>query len=466
MDVNPSMDKSLPSASYGGIIKLALPLILSMSSVMLMQFTDALFLSWYSADAIAAVVPAAMAAFLLSSALTSTAGYTSTFVAQYVGANRPGRVAAAVWQGIYFSVLSGIVLALVSLGAGPLFTWVGHAKAIQGMEVCFFSIMCWGGFFFVAATALSGFFSGLGKTSMVMAVNIAGLLTNVVLDYVMIFGKIGFPRLGVAGAALATVASQALIALVFALLFLRRANRSRWATWSSRAFDRPLFFRLIRFGFPGGMRFSLEMAGWTVFVFFVGRIGPIELAATNIAWRINGIAFFPVIGLSQAIAILVGNAQGSMRPDLSAKVAWRGTVLSQAWMIAMAVVFLVFPKQLFGIFAGSDPATISQFASLGPLLLRFVALYCLVDALNYVFIAVLVAAGDTRWTFFASIALNALFVAGLVAADVLYKTLIAEWVVATAFVMVQAVIWFARFLQGKWKTLRVIEPAVEELEVA
>jgi multidrug resistance protein, MATE family len=451
-----------PSTSYGDILKLAAPLVLSMSGVMLMQFTDALFLSWYSADAIAAVVPASMSSFFLSSALTGTAGYTSTFVAQYVGANRPERVATAVWQGIYFSILSGMVLALVSLGAGPLFAWVGHARAVQGMEVRFFSIMCWGGFFFAVGNALSGFFSGRGRTSVVMGVYIAGLLANVVLDYVMIFGKIGFPRLGVTGAALATVTAQALIALVFAFLFLRRANRLRWATWRSHAFDRLLFFRLIRFGFPGGMRFSLEMAGWTVFVFFIGRIGPMELAATNIAWRINGIAFFPVMGLSQAVGILVGNAQGSMRPDLSVRAAWRGTVLSQAWMIAMAIVFLVFPKQLFALFAGSDPATASQFASLGPLLLKFVAIYCLVDALNYVFIAALVAAGDTRWTFYASIVLNTLFVAGLIVADVLFRTLVAEWVVATGFVMAQALLWFARFAQGKWKTLRVIEPAVGE----
>ncbi len=456
------MKDSLPSVTYTGIIKLAAPLVLSMSGVMIMQFVDALFLSWYSADAIAAVVPAVMPALLLSSAFTGAAGYTSTFVAQYTGAGRPERSAAAVWQGIYFSVLSGAFLALVSLGARPLFGWVGHAPVIQAMEVRFFSIMCWGAFFFAAANALSGFFSGRGATSVVMAVNIAGLCANAALDYILIFGKFGFPRLGITGAALATVASQALITLVFAVLFLRRENRVHWATWRSRALDIPLFLRLVRFGFPGGMRFSLEMASWTVFVFFVGRIGPIDLAATNIAWRINGIAFFPAIGISQAVAILVGNAQGAGQPALSAKATWRGTALSQVWMLVMAAVFVVFPVQLFGIFAGRDPATAAQFATLGPMLLRFVAVYCLLDALNYVFISALVAAGDTRWTLYASIALNAAFVAALAAADVFFRTLFAEWLVATVFVMAQALLWLARFLQGKWKGLRVIEPKIAE----
>jgi MATE family multidrug resistance protein len=451
-----------PSTSYGAILKLAAPLILSMSGMVLMQFTDALFLSWYSADAIAAVVPAFMPSFLLASALTGTAGYTSTFVAQYVGANRPQRVAASVWQGVYFSILSGVLLALVSFAARPLYAWVGHAAVIQSMEVRFFSILCWGGFFFVVSSALSGFFSGRGQTTVVMAVNMAGQAVNIVFDYLLIFGKFGFPRLGVTGAALATVGSQALIALAFAFLFLRRANRRQWSTWRSAAFDKALFFRLVRFGLPGGMRFSLEMAGWTVFIFFIGRIGSIDLAATNIAWRINGIAIFPVTGLSAAVAILVGNAQGALRPDISARVMWRGTILSQGWMLVMAIVFVVFPRQLFGIFAGSDPASASQFASLGTMLLRFVAAYCLVDAFNYVCVSTLVAAGDTRWTLYASIMLNVLFFAGLAAADKWQRTLFAEWAIATAFVVLQAFMFFGRYMQGKWKGFRVIEPAVGE----
>lgn len=465
MDANPSMDKTLPSASYGGIIKLAMPLILSMSGVMLMQFIDAVFLSWYSADAIAAVVPAAMAAMLLSSAFSGTAGYTSTFVAQYVGAKRPERVAATVWQGIYFSIASGIVLALFAFLANPIFSWVGHADAIRTMEVRFFSISCWGAFFFVAASALTGFFSGRGETRVVMIVNVIGLFINAILDYVLIFGKLGLPRLGITGAALATVGAQALVAFVFGVLFLRRHNRTKWHTWRERAFNAGLLKRLVYFGFPGGIRFTVEITAWTVFVFFIGRIGPIDLAATNIAWRINGIAFFPVIGLAQAVAILVGNSQGAGRPDISFKATMRGTLLSQVWMVALAIIFIVFPQQLFGIFVSADAVpqeSLLRFAQIGNMLLRFVALYCLLDACNYVFVNALVAAGDTRWTLWASVVLNAAFVVALLAADVWNRTLMIEWTIATVFVMIQALIWFVRFLQGKWKTLRVIESAVEE----
>jgi MATE family multidrug resistance protein len=457
------MNQDLPSTSYGNIIKLAMPLILSMSGVMLMQFVDAIFLSWYSADAIAAVVPAAMASYLLSSAFSGTAGYTSTFVAQYVGARQPQRVAAVVWQGIYFSVFSGALLALVSFAACPFFAWVGHPEGIQKMEVTFFVIMSIGAFFFVAQSALSGFFTGRGETGVVMVVNIVGLVANGVLDYLLIFGKFGLPRMGITGAGLATVASQALITVVFGVLFLWKTNRGAWATWRSRAFDARLFLRLVKFGFPGGIRFSIEMAAWTIFVFFIGRIGIIDLAATNIAWRINGIAFFPIIGLSQSVAILVGNAQGAQRPDVSFRVTIRGMIVSQLWMIVMALVFIAIPGPLFGIFVTADAVpkeSLLRFAHLGEVLLRFVAAYCLLDACNYVFVSALVAAGDTRWTLYASIVLNGAFIGGLLAADTWSRTLYTEWTIATVFVMVQALVWFARFLQGRWKGLRVIEPAV------
>ncbi|MCU0608405.1 MAG: MATE family efflux transporter [Chitinispirillaceae bacterium] len=427
--------------TYGRILKLAAPMILSMSGVMLMQFIDAVFLSWYSTDAIAAVVPAGIAAMFLTSAFSGTAGYTSTFVAQYTGAKQPGQVAAAVWQGIYFSIIAGIALLPIALCAKPLFALANHPQHIRLMEVRFFTITCGGGFFLVVGSALSGFFSGRGKTGIVMVVNVIGLVSTIALDYLLIFGKFGLPELGITGAALATVLSQALIALIFAILFLRKKNRTAWASWKSRAFDKPLFLRLMRFGFPGGIRFCVEMAGWMIFVFFIGRIGPIDLAATNIAWRINGIAFFPAIGL-----------------------AWRGIVIAQVWMLLLAIIFLVFPQQLFGIFVSADAVpkdSLVHFAGLGVVLLRFVALYCLLDACNYVFVNALVAAGDTRWTLIVSIILNIVFIAVLLAADRCSRTLITEWIIATAFVMVQALIWMGRFMQGKWKKFRVIEPALE-----
>jgi multidrug resistance protein, MATE family len=459
------MDHSQPSASYKDLFTLSVPLILSMSGIMLMQFIDAIFLSWYSPDAIAAVVPAGMASLFLTSAFSGTAGYTSTFVAQYLGAGRRDAAAHAVWQGNWFAIVSGGLLVFVALLATPLFRWVGHAPHLQSMEATFFRISCYGSLFTVLTSALSGFFSGRGDTRTVMVVQLSSLALNALLDYVLIFGRFGLPRLGITGAALATVMASGVGTLVFFALFLNRRNRTEWATWKSCAFDAALCKRIVRFGFPSGARFTVEMLAWTVFVAFVGRIGSADLAVTNIAWRINGIAFFPAIGFSMAVGILVGNAQGAKQPVVAKKVAWRGLLITQAWMLVMAVIFLLLPVPLLNIFNTHDPSQTLSFTHLvsrGVVLLRFVALYCLLDGFNYVFVSTLTAAGDTRWTLVMTLVLNAAFIASLFAADLWCRTLYTEWVIATAFVMVQALVWFARFMQGKWKDFEVVEQKVVE----
>jgi MATE family multidrug resistance protein len=457
------MQNAPVNTSFRAILSLALPLILTMSGQMLMQFIDAIFLSWYSADAIAAVVPAGMTSWLLTSAFVGTAGYTSTFVAQYIGAGKSDRAPHVIWQGVYLSLAAGLLLMLFIPFAPRLFALVGHAPYIQAMEADYFAITCAGAIFIITASAIAGFFIGRGETKIVMIVHILGFAINAFLDYLLIFGKAGLPRLGIAGAAWATVAASMIVALLFLLLFLNGKNRDGWGMWQSRDFEPDLFFRLFRYGFPSGMRFSVEMMAWTLFVFFVGRIGSLELTATNIAWRINGIAFFPVIGFAQAIAILVGNSQGAMQPHISWNVTWKGIFVSQVWMVVMATLFLAFPHELFALFkAGNSGGEGLDIATTGVVLLRFVALYCLLDAFNYIFMGSLVAAGDTRWTMVMSVVLHVLFVAALLGADRWGRTLMIEWTIATVFVMVQALVWMGRFFQGKWKTMQVIEPAVIE----
>ena len=160
------------------ILKLALPLILSMTGLVLMQFVDALFLAWYSKEAIAAVVPAGMAATLIISPFQGTAMFTSTLVAHYVGARKPGRAFAATWQGIYFSVFCGLIVFLIGFAAEPLFSWVAHSEQIRSLEQRYFAILCWFSFSTICGSALSGFFSGRGHTFTLMVVQLAGLAAN------------------------------------------------------------------------------------------------------------------------------------------------------------------------------------------------------------------------------------------------------------------------------------------------
>jgi MATE family multidrug resistance protein len=331
------------------------------------------------------------------------------------------------------------------------------------MEVAFFTIVCLGAPFSLPNQSLAGFFTGRGETRLVMFVQIIGILTNAILDYLLIFGPGPFPRMGIVGAGIATVTAQAVVTLLLLWCFLSAENRSGFGTWAKRAFDRGITWQLIRFGVPNGSRFTVEMIAWTVFIFFVGRLGTLQLTATNIAWRINGIAFFPIIGLSQAVGILVGNAQGEGRSDISVDVTRKGLLLGEAWMVSAALFFVLFPHQLYGLFhdpAVSSPQYFAELAGLGAILLRFVALYSLLDGFNIIILGTLQSAGDTAWTLLTSAVLHVIFIAALVAADVLAPGVMLEWAIATAFVMLQAAVWVGRFLSGKWRGIKVVESGV------
>lgn len=122
-----------------------LPLILSTGSWAVQHFVDRMFLTWYSPEAIAAAMPAGILNFTLMSFFIGTASYVSTFVAQYHGAGMRHRIGPVLWQGIYFSMLGGVlVLCLIPLAA-PVFDLVGHDEAVRRNEIVYFQVLCLGG---------------------------------------------------------------------------------------------------------------------------------------------------------------------------------------------------------------------------------------------------------------------------------------------------------------------------------
>jgi MATE family multidrug resistance protein len=443
------------------ILGLAAPMILSMTGFVFMQFIDSLFLSWYSADAISAVVPAGMASWLLISPFNGTASYTSTIVAHYKGAGRDHRAFTATWQGLFFSVGAAVVVAILGFTAKPIFDWAGHAPAVRVLEVQFFQITCWGSFVAIASGAVSGYFMGKGKTGIVMVATLCGFALNALLDYLLIFGKWGFPEWGIKGAAIATLIAQAFVLVILFVVFLNE-RQEQSTPLDCLGFDRELFGRLLRFGFPNGLRYGFEMLAWTLFIFFLGRIGAVELAASNIAFRINGFAFFPIIGLGNAIGILVGQAQGSKNPHVASQVTMTGFLLAEIWMIFMAIVFVLFPGQLFSLFEGGTNAVeFSEIIDKGIVIMRFVAVYSLLDACNIIFISSLQSAGDTRWTLVVSIIAHVAFLGALALIDYLQPDLWFEWLAATIFVWTVAIVWFFRFKSGVWKGIQVIEEWID-----
>ena len=450
---------------YREVLRISLPLVVSMSSTMIMEFTDRVFLANYSLDAIAAALPAGITSFLFIAFFMGTAQYLNVFVAQYTGSGTLDRVGAVLWQGIYFSVLSGLVMAGLYFLAEPLFRLSGHAPEIQVLEVIYFRILCLGSGILVIGTSLSCFFSGRGRTRPVMIINMIGTVFNIPLDYALINGIWIFPEWGIMGAGIATVMSWLLMALIFTFMVFTRKNDRVFKVISNRAFDADLLGRLMRFGIPSAVQFCLDIFAFTFFILMVGRIGNLELAVTNIVLSINSLAFMPMMGFSLGTSTLVGQALGRNRVD-QALAATRATIrIVLCYIFLLLFVFLLLPQPLLELFRPKHmtPENYNAIRAAGIILLRFVSAYIFFDALYMVCIGVLKGAGDTRFIMWSIglLSLVAMIVPIYMGVVVYGAGIYYAWSCATFFVFCLFASSFWRYRQGRWKKVRVIETPVQ-----
>src|SRR6185295_8911387 len=151
-----------------------------------------------------------------------------------------------------------------------------------------------------------GFFSGRGQTWTVLGIEAVGTAVNIALALVLIFGRAGFPELGIEGAGWATVAGSWAAALCALVLMLRPKFRRDFNTLGGWKPERELFGRLMKYGGPAGVQVLLDVLVFHVFVQLVGRLGEAQVAATTLTVRLNMVAFLPMMGLGQAVSILVG----------------------------------------------------------------------------------------------------------------------------------------------------------------
>lgn len=450
----------------GELLKIAFPLILSSSFMTLQVTIDRILLSRYNSDAVGAAWVAVLVFWTPLAILQQTAAYATTFVAQYVGAGRSHRVGPAIWQALYFSLAAGVAfLAMIPLGP-PIIALTGHEPAIQELEIVYFTCLCFATLPMLLVAAASSFFAGRGDSWTVLWVNGVGFLVNAVLDYAWIFGEWGFPEWGMAGAGWATVVGSWASALLGLALMWRHTYREEFCTLSGWRFEGDLFRRLMRFGLPSGVQWALDGLAFTIFTIMVGRLGPEQLAATSICFTINMVAILPMLGMGQAVGILVGQRLGQDRPEVAERSTWAGFRVTWLYMAMMSVLFLLLPGILLLPFENTQSADKwASVAGLVPVLLRFVAVYCLFDSMSLIFSFALKGAGDTRFVTVVSLVLSwPMMVLPTWAAWYFDWGLYWAWAFASSYIIALALIFLFRFRHGKWKTMRVIEaaPPVED----
>jgi MATE family multidrug resistance protein len=447
---------------YREVLKLSLPLVASMSSTTVMHFTDRVFLGVYSVKTLAASVPASITYFMFISFFLGVCGILNTFIAQYIGAGARMRVGASLWQAIYFSLASWFLLSGLLWLAEPIFKMVGHPEEVRALEVVYFRILVVGSVFVLLGMTFSCFFSGRGRTGVVMIVNLIGAAVNIPLDYALINGIDPFPEMGIRGAGVATVTASAVMCAIYGGLIFTRGNQSSYSVFSCRCFEVDLFARLMRYGVPNGIQFFVDIFAFTLFLFIVGRLGTLELAVTNIGFSISTLTFMPMTGFAMATSILVGQSLGGGDPQRAKRATSNALHLTLLYMIVMATLFISFPGWFVDLFRSRDytPAQYEAIQSMGRVILRFIAFFCLFDSLNLIYSGALKGAGDTAFVMKAIsvLSISIMVLPTYIGVVHMGADLYMAWGFATLYLCVLAVVFYWRYGQGKWMDMVVIEP--------
>lgn len=439
------------------LFRVAMPLMISAGTFSLVLFADRTLLLYHDGPSMSASMAGGAIFWVVSCFPVGIVSMTGAIVGQHIGADEEDRIGRLIWQSIWLALAFVPWFALVALNAEWLFRSTGQPEALIGLESTYLRYLMIGAVGLVLESALSGFFSGTERTGVIMWISVASGLLNLVLDFVLIFGCGPIPSMGIAGAAIASAAAFWFKAMVYAVLLLWYQRESTYKMRAGFGFDLPVLGNLLFFGFPTGLMYLIESGGFTVILLRIGNLGDIPLRATTMAINFNMVAFIPLMGVSIAASVLVGKHLLQSGPARAAQSAYAamaiGLIYSMTWLIA----YLVIPDVLLSLYQSSQASTDTEEAiGLARGLLKFVAIYVVLDAAQVIFAGSLRGAGDTWFVMVAGFIASAVALAIGFTWEPTGSTLNWWWYMITFWIWLLAALLALRFIQGSWKKMRMV----------
>jgi len=450
------------------LLVIAAPTVLTMVSYPLKQFIDAWMVGRLGPEFLAGQGNGAVAAFLPISFFLGLFTVVNTWVAQHLGAGRPERGAAYAWNTLWLCLFGWLMMAAAAGLVAPLFGALRHDAVIENAEITYGRLLLLGSFFPIAARGLSHYFYGVHRPTPVMVATIVGNIVNLALDWLLIFGHLGFPELGIAGAAYATIIGGMVEFSIEFAVFLSPAYHRAFGTRSNRRLSLDRVREIWRLGWPGAVAWVNELTCWAVFMtILVGFFGPEHNAAGWIAMRYMQLSFMPAVGMSIAVTAVVGRCVGAGDRAAAAVRAWAGVRLAMIYMGVFAVLFIVFREPMVRFFAHGayTPEEQARVVAIGVRLMILAAVFQLFDAIAIVMAGALRGAGDTVWPGLVGAVLSWVFIVG---AGWLLMTLtpglesLGPWLGAAGYIIAMGIAMPLRFLIGPWRRITLVRPASGE----
>ena len=444
------------SQTFRELFALSIPVIISQGAFAVMIFTDRYFMSQISPTHMAAAMGGGVTSFFSISLFIGILSYANALVAQYYGGGQREKCPRVVTQGLILCLLFIPLLMVIAFVVSDIFVLMGHETFQAELEKTYFLLLMACAIFTLCKTCMGSYFSGIGRTKVVMVADTLGVALNIPLSYLLIFGKLGFPEMGIVGAGIGTIISTFFSLAIFAFFYWHKSHRELFNVAQSFVYDGAIIRRYVKLGLPSGIEMFLNMAAFNLFLLLFQSYGIAAAASAAIVFNWDILSFIPMIGLNIAIISLSGRFIGAGEMDKTQQVMAAGFVLGIGYSAILAVLFLFYREPLVGIFI-SPGANYDEIKALSNFMMIGLSSYVMADAIILVASGILRGAGDTRWLMIASVSLHWLMLIGqFIVIKVLNYGPKVVWTVFVAMIITIAVVYVLRLRGQKWRDPKVL----------
>ena len=444
------------------LARIALPMVVSQGTFAVMIFTDRYFMSQIDSIHMAAALGGGVAAFFSFCFFTGLLSYANALTAQYLGAGELGKCSKVVTQGIVITVMCSPALVLITYLVSGIFENVGHDSAQVELEKTYYTILMLGVIVTLTKTCLSSYFAGIGRTRVVMICDVCGLVFNVPLCYVMVFGKLGLPELGIVGAGISTIIASFFACLLFFLFYFEREHRVKFFVMYSFHIDWGVLRRFWRLGFPSGLELFLNVAAFNLFLLMFQGYGVVEGASAAIVFNWDLLSFVPMIGLNIGVISLIGRFVGANDMARTDEVMSAAFFLGIFYSAILAILYISFRFPLVEVFSPPE-GDFSEIRSLSAFMMIGLSSYVMADAIIIISGGVLRGAGDTRWLMYTSVGLHwAMLIAQYYVILVWQFGPQVSWLTFCAMIFAIAIVYVWRLQSGVWRDPEKLRSVMNE----
>jgi MATE family multidrug resistance protein len=386
-------------AEFRATLALAVPLAAANLLQMLVHAIDVIFVARLGDAALAASSLGVAIFGLLLWTGSGLVGASAPLIAAELGRRKHAvrEVRRTVRMALWLSALVAILFMGVCAAGGPIMLATGQPAETSARAAGFLLILMWGMFPMIAAAVLRIFVSALGRPTIATAITFGALFVNALGNWVLVFGHLGMPALGLHGSAISSVMTSFLMLLAYVVVIQsdRRLRRYHlFGNWWRSEWTR--FFDMLRIGTPISLTILAEAGLFTGAAFLMGRIGETELAGHTIALQVAALAFQIPFGVAQAATIRVGLAYGARSHRGIAHAGQASLVLGIGFMGLTALIMWLFPSLVLSIYVDVDAARNAALVGFAMQFLVVAAAFQLFDGAQAVAAGVLRGLQDTR----------------------------------------------------------------------